>query len=81
VKPALRAGSARPGIPKRRDVSAPNRGSLTEQILTLCMSGSFGVREAIAEALRRQCTQEVAQIAEGNRTKSNHTRLAQSHTF
>ena len=30
------------------------RRSLTDQILTLCMSGRFGVREAIAEAIKHQ---------------------------
>jgi hypothetical protein len=52
MKPAPRAGSARPGIPKRKDASAPDSGSLTDQILILCMSGRFGVQEAIAEATR-----------------------------
>lgn len=31
--------------------------SLTDRILTLCMSGHFGVREAIAAATRQQPTQ------------------------
>ena len=32
--------------------------SLTEQILTLCASGHFGVREAIATALERVNSEE-----------------------
>jgi hypothetical protein len=34
------------------------RRSLTDQILTLCMSGRFGVREAIAEAIKHQRARE-----------------------
>jgi hypothetical protein len=58
VKPAPSAGSARLGSPKRRDAFEPDRGSLTDQILTLCISGRFGVREAIAEATRHQQVRE-----------------------
>jgi hypothetical protein len=34
--------------------SETRRGSLTDQILTLCMSGCFGVQEAVAEVLQRR---------------------------
>lgn len=37
------------------------RRSLTEQILTLCASGHFGVREAIATALESSTTEETSQ--------------------
>jgi len=37
------------------------RRSLTEQILTLCASGNFGVREAIATALERSTAEEASQ--------------------
>jgi hypothetical protein len=37
------------------------RGSLTEQILTLCASGHFGVREAIATALKSSTAEEPSQ--------------------
>jgi hypothetical protein len=38
--------------------SETGRRSLTDQILTLCISGRFGVREAIAEALKHQRARE-----------------------
>ena len=38
--------------------SKTGRRSLTDQILTLCMSGRFGVREAIAEAIKHQRARE-----------------------
>ncbi len=38
--------------------SETGRRSLTDQILTLCMSGRFGVREAIAEAIKHQRARE-----------------------
>ncbi len=38
--------------------SKTGKRSLTDQILTLCMSGRFGVREAIAEAIRHQRARE-----------------------
>ena len=44
--------------PGARCKSETGRRALTDQILTLCMSGRFGVREAIAEATRRQRARE-----------------------
>ncbi len=38
--------------------SETGRRSLTDQILTLCMSERFGVREAIAEAIKHQRARE-----------------------
>lgn len=37
--------------------SSPDNLSLTDRVLNLCMSGHFGVREAIAIATRQQHTQ------------------------
>jgi hypothetical protein len=38
--------------------SKTGRRSLTDQILTLCMSERFGVREATAEAIKHQRARE-----------------------
>jgi hypothetical protein len=44
--------------PGARCKSETGRRSLTDQILTLCMSERFGVREAITEATRHQRARE-----------------------
>lgn len=41
-------------LPEVRCKSGTKRRSLTDQILTLCMSGRFGVREAIAETIKHR---------------------------
>jgi len=51
--------------PGARCKSETVRRSLTDQILTLCMSERFGVREAIAEATRHQRARERRPIRGG----------------
>jgi hypothetical protein len=51
--------------PEARCKSETRRRSLTDQILTLCMSGCFGVREAIAEAIKHRRIRKRGSIRRG----------------
>ena len=47
--------------PTKFPAKSIKRRSLTDQILTLCASGHFGVREAIATALESSTAEETSQ--------------------
>jgi hypothetical protein len=57
--------------PTKYSPKTVKRSSLTEQILTLCASGHFGVREAIATALE---SATAADLSDPN-PKSNKERV------